>query len=60
MKTNRGLRKRVKKTATGKILRGGACKRHLNSHKSAKRKRHLRRKAVVPKGDAKRLKRMLG
>ncbi len=41
-KTKRAATKRFKKSATGKVLRTCACKRHLNSCKSAKRKRNLR------------------
>jgi large subunit ribosomal protein L35 len=42
MKTHKGAQKRFKVTASGKIKRGQAGKRHLLSHKSGKRKRHLR------------------
>ena len=46
MKTHKASRKRFKVTATGKLLRNQAGKKHLNSHKSGKRKRQLRRKVV--------------
>ena len=42
MKTHKGAKKRFTVTATGKLKRARAGKRHLNSHKTAKRKRHLR------------------
>ena len=42
MKTHKGLKKRFKITATGKLKRRQAGKRHLNSHKTGTRKRHLR------------------
>lgn len=42
MKTHKGSKKRFRVTATGKLKRGQAGKRHLNSHKTGKRKRHLR------------------
>jgi large subunit ribosomal protein L35 len=42
MKTHKGSKKRFKVTATGKLKRLQAGKRHLNSSKTAKRKRHLR------------------
>ena len=42
MKTHKGSKKRFKITASGKLKRRQASKRHLNSSKSAKRKRHLR------------------
>lgn len=41
MKTHKGAKKRFKVTGTGKLKRHKANKRHLNSHKSAKRKRRL-------------------
>jgi large subunit ribosomal protein L35 len=42
MKTHKGSKKRFRVTATGKLKRAQAGKRHLNSHKTGKRKRHLR------------------
>ena len=42
MKTHKGSKKRFRVSATGKLKRGQAGKRHLNSHKTTKRKRHLR------------------
>jgi large subunit ribosomal protein L35 len=44
MKTHKGSRKRFKVSAKGKLTRNQAGKKHLNSHKSGKRKRHLRGK----------------
>lgn len=41
-KTHKGLRKRFKVTANGKLKRRQAGKKHLLSHKSGKRKRSLR------------------
>lgn len=49
MKTHKGARKRFKITATGKLKRRQACKKHLLSHKSGNRKRHLRG-AVIQTG----------
>ena len=46
-KPHKGLLKRIKITATGKILRRKANKRHLMSTKSAKRRRRLGRPALV-------------
>ena len=43
-KTHKASRKRFKVSATGKLKRTQAGKKHLNSHKSGKRKRHLRGK----------------
>jgi large subunit ribosomal protein L35 len=42
MKTHKGSRKRFTVTASGLLKRSQAGKRHLNSHKTGKRKRHLR------------------
>lgn len=41
MKTHRAGAKRYKVTASGKILRRQAGKKHLLTHKSAERRRHL-------------------
>ena len=42
MKTHRASRKRFRVTASGLLRRHQAGKRHLLSHKSGRRKRHLR------------------
>jgi large subunit ribosomal protein L35 len=42
MKTHKSIRKRFKVTASGKLKRRQAGKKHLLSHKSGKRKRQLR------------------
>jgi large subunit ribosomal protein L35 len=42
MKTNKAAARRFKITATGKIMRRQAGKRHLNEWKSASVKRNLR------------------
>ncbi len=42
MKTHKGSKKRFRITANGKLKRKQAGKKHLNSPKSGKRKRHLR------------------
>ncbi len=47
MKTKKAARKRFKITATGKVLRAGAGKRHLLGGKSAKRKRGLSRRLGI-------------
>jgi large subunit ribosomal protein L35 len=43
MKTHKGSRKRFRVTGQGKLARRQAGKKHLNSGKTGKRKRHLRR-----------------
>jgi large subunit ribosomal protein L35 len=49
LKTHKGLRRRVKVTATGKIKRCSTGIRHLMRHKSGKAARQLRRRKIVPK-----------
>lgn len=49
LKTNKAAAKRFKISKTGKILRPKAGARHLLTHKSAKRKKRLRKEAVVEK-----------
>ena len=44
MKTHKGSKKRFRVSANGKLKRTQAGKKHLNSHKTGKRKRHLRSK----------------
>jgi large subunit ribosomal protein L35 len=46
MKTHKGSRKRFRVTASGKLKRAQAGKKHLLSHKTGKRKRQLREKIV--------------
>ena len=46
MKTHKASRKRFRVTANGKLKRSQAGKKHLNSPKTGKRKRHLRSKIV--------------
>ena len=59
IKTNKSASKRFRKTATGKIRRYKAYKSHLLSKKSSKRKRNLRKPALVSGADAKRIKRLI-
>lgn len=47
LKTKKALAKRVKITGTGKALRRKGGKSHLNAHKTSKRKRSLRKPALV-------------
>ena len=42
MKTHKASKKRFRVTASGKLKRRQAGKKHLLSHKTGKRKRHLR------------------
>ena len=58
-KTKKGAAKRMKMSATGKILYARAGKSHLNACKSRKRKRNLRGMARLHSGDVPRYKVML-
>jgi large subunit ribosomal protein L35 len=59
MKTNSSAKKRFKVTATGKIKRKHAYKRHILTKKSTKRKRALTKDGLVHDGDMKNVKAML-
>ena len=45
-KTNKGVAKRMKRTASGKVKHHKGNKRHLLSGRTSKRKRQLRRTGV--------------
>ena len=47
MKTHKGVKKRFKVTATGKISHKPCGSSHLNSHKNGKKIRRLRRKSYL-------------
>ncbi|MXP66214.1 50S ribosomal protein L35 [Pantoea sp. Nvir] len=51
IKTVRSVAKRFKKTASGGFKHKHANLRHILTKKSTKRKRHLRTKGLVSKGD---------
>ena len=53
VKTHKASLKRFKVTANGKLKRSQAGKKHLNSHKTGQRKRHLRRPLVSDNKHAK-------
>ncbi|MDZ4805671.1 MAG: 50S ribosomal protein L35 [Candidatus Eisenbacteria bacterium] len=55
LKTSKTVAKRFKKTASGKLKRGRSYHRHILTSKSRKRKRHLKRDALVHDGDARRI-----
>lgn len=60
MKTHKGAKKRFSVTATGKVRRLKANKSHILTKKDARRKRRLRRPAIVgTNGEAKVLKRLI-
>jgi large subunit ribosomal protein L35 len=59
LKTKRGAMKRFKLTATGKVKRGHAMKRHILTKKAQGRKRSLRKSVIVSAADTPQVKRML-
>jgi large subunit ribosomal protein L35 len=59
IKTHRGLAKRVKVTATGKIKRSKAYHSHLLSSKTPKMKRRLSKSDTIHPSDAKRIKSLI-
>jgi len=59
MKTHRGAAKRLKKTASGKLMYRKQGKRHILTKMSTKRKRHLREEGEISEADRRRLKQMV-
>ncbi|MCF8129603.1 MAG: 50S ribosomal protein L35 [Deltaproteobacteria bacterium] len=59
MKTNRGAAKRFKTSGSGKIVRNKAFSSHILTKKSTKRKRNLRKSAVLDSANLKNVMRML-
>lgn len=59
MKTNRGAAKRFKMTASGKIVRSKAFSSHILTKKTTKRKRNLRKDALVDPTNAPKVRRLL-
>jgi large subunit ribosomal protein L35 len=55
-KTKKSVAKRFKLTATGKVVRSKAGRRHLLQSKSSKRKRKMGKSVVVDDTDVSRLK----
>ena len=59
MKTSSTTAKRFKATGTGKLKRNKAYKSHILEKKTPKRKRNLRKAALVNGAEYERVKRML-
>jgi large subunit ribosomal protein L35 len=59
-KTHKGTKKRIKLTATGKLMRRRAFGSHLLTKKSANRKRKFRKITDVETQDTNRLRGLLG
>ena len=58
-KTHKGAAKRFKVSASGKVLRHHSMKNHILTKKTTKRKRKLRKQAVVSPAMAKTVKALL-
>jgi large subunit ribosomal protein L35 len=59
LKSRRGARKRFKLTASGKVKRGHAFKRHILTKKAVGRKRGLRKATLVSPAETPSVRRML-
>lgn len=59
-KTHSGAKKRFRVTGSGKIVKQGSGMRHNFEHKSSRVTRRLNQDVVLPKQDAKVIKRLLG
>ena len=59
MKTRRAAAKRFTVTGTGEFKRNKAYKRHILGKKSQKRKRNMRKAALITAADHERVRRML-
>ena len=59
MKTSRAAAKRFKKTGTGQLKRMKAYKSHILTKKTTKRKRNLRKAALVDSTNEKNMKKIL-
>ena len=59
MKTSRAAAKRFKKTGSGEIKRMKAYKSHILTKKTTKRKRNLRKSALVDSTNVKNMKKIL-
>ena len=60
MKTDRGAAARFKVTATGKIMRRQANRKHLLEKKSSRRTRRLNGEVEIAPGDRRQVRRLLG
>lgn len=58
-KTHSGLKKRLKITATGKVMRGHAYRGHMSASKTHKQVVQLRKEVEISKSDHKRIKQLI-
>jgi large subunit ribosomal protein L35 len=59
-KPNKGMKKRFRVSATGKVKHNHCFTSHLRSSRSSKRVRHLRRASVLFEGHAKNMREFMG
>ena len=59
-KTHKGMKKRIKVTATGKLMKRRAFGGHLLTKKTANRKRKIRKALTINASDQARLRDLLG
>jgi large subunit ribosomal protein L35 len=59
MKTRKAVAARFRVTGTGKLKMSKPGKRHLLTHKTAKRKRQLRRSGLLDEGQIRTYKRLM-
>lgn len=59
MKSHKAARRRVKVTATGKVVARKTGKRHLNWHKSGKSIRQKGRPFTLPEAEAQKIRNLL-
>jgi len=55
LKTHKGVKKRFRRTGTGKLMRNQANKRHILTSKAPSRKRRLSHSVAVAPGDVYRI-----
>lgn len=60
LKTHKGTAKRVRKSATGKLLRRNAFRNHFLEKKSSSRKRNYSKHTTITGQSEKSVKKMLG
>jgi large subunit ribosomal protein L35 len=59
MKSNSGAKKRFRMTASGRVKCKRAYRNHILTKKSTKRKRHLRKRAMIAAVDEPQVRRLL-
>lgn len=59
-KPNKSVLKRFRVSKTGKVKRGHSLRSHLMSGRSSKKKRHLRRPAILFEGHARNMRQLMG